>query len=54
MNIDVRYKTKIGVFWNFIEKFFLQIVSFVLNIVLARLLSPEDYGVVSLLTIFIT
>lgn len=54
MNIDVRYKTKIGIFWNFIENFFLQIVSFVLNIVLARLLSPEDYGVVGLLTIFIT
>lgn len=54
MNIDVKHKTKIGVFWNFIEKFFLQIVSFVLNIILARLLSPEDYGVIGLLTIFIT
>ena len=40
--------------WKFGERFLAQIVSFVVSIVLARMLMPEDYGVISLILVFIT
>ena len=43
-----------GVFWTMGERCIAQIVSFVVSIVLARLLSPTDYGVVAILLIFIS
>lgn len=41
-----------GVAWRFAERFGAQLVSFIVSIVLARLLSPEDYGIIALITIF--
>lgn len=43
-----------GVFWKFAERIGAQLVSLVVSIVLARLLSPSEYGSVSLVTVFIT
>ena len=43
-----------GMFWRFGEKITAQIVSLVVSIVLARLLMPDDYGVVAIVNIFIT
>lgn len=40
--------------WKFAERITAQIVTFVVSIVLARILDPSDYGVVSLVTVFIT
>ena len=37
--------------WRFAERCGAQGVSFVVSLVLARLLTPEDYGVVSSITI---
>lgn len=42
-----------GAKWAAIEKFSLQIIQFGLGIILARLLSPSDYGTVGMLGIFI-
>lgn len=42
-----------GMFWTFSERMAAQIVSVVVAIVLARLLTPTEYGTVSLVTIFI-
>lgn len=39
--------------WSFLERVSTQIVGFAIGIVLARLLTPHDYGVVGLITIFI-
>lgn len=39
--------------WSLIEKFSTQIVGFAIGIVLARLLTPNDYGIVGITTIFI-
>lgn len=39
--------------WNFAEKLSTQGTSFIIGIVLARLLSPEDFGIVGLASIFI-
>ncbi len=43
-----------GVFWVLLEKFGVQAVHFVVTLVLARLLTPDDYGTVALLSIFIS
>ena len=39
--------------WKFAERFTAQVVSFVVSLVLARLLLPDDYGVVALVLVFI-
>lgn len=43
-----------GVVWKLMEKVGGQFVQFIIQIVLARLLLPEDYGIIGLVTIFIT
>lgn len=43
-----------GVFWVLLEKSGVQAVHFVVTLVLARLLTPNDYGTVALLSIFIS
>lgn len=40
--------------WRFAERCGAQGVAFVVSLVLARLLSPEDYGTIALVTVFIT
>ncbi len=42
-----------GVLWSAIQKFGISILSFISNIVLARLLTADDYGCLGLLAIFI-
>ena len=39
--------------WRFLERFGAYIVSFVVSIVLARILDPETYGTVAIMTVFI-
>lgn len=41
-----------GLFWKLLERFSVQGVQFVLQIILARLLAPEHYGVLSIMLIF--
>ena len=43
-----------GTFWSSIERFSTQIVQFVLTIIMARLLTPNDYGLIGMLAIFIS
>lgn len=42
-----------GIFWKFGERICAQGVSFLVSIVLARLLLPSEYGIVSLIIVFI-
>lgn len=42
-----------GLFWRYGEKLGAQGVQFILTIILARLLSPSDYGMIALITVFI-
>lgn len=43
-----------GVFWSSVQRFGTMILSFISNLVLARLLSPEDFGTVGMLLFFVT
>lgn len=47
-------KAKLGVFWTAMERFFSQFVQFGVGIFLARLLDPSDFGVIGVLTIFLS
>lgn len=49
---ELKEKTLSGVKWNAIGRFSTQGVSFVISILLARLLSPSDYGVLGMIAIF--
>lgn len=50
---SVKEATLSGAKWGAIEKFSVQGIRFVLGIIMARLLAPGDYGVISMLTVFI-
>lgn len=55
MDNNTEFKKKIfsGVIWRFLERCGAQLVSFVVSIVLARMLMPEEYGVIAILLVFI-
>ncbi len=50
---DVKLKVVTGLFWTFGERIIAQGVSFVVSIVLARLLMPKEYGVIAMVMVFI-
>lgn len=41
-----------GFIWRFAERCGAQLVSFIVSIILARILAPEDYGTIALVTVF--
>lgn len=47
-------KVMSGLAWKFGERFTAQIVTFVITVVLARILMPSDYGAISLMMVFIS
>ncbi len=50
---DLKQKTIKGVSWSFVEQILTRGVNFVIGIILARLLSPTDYGLVGMFGVFI-
>lgn len=48
----LKLKTLSSIIWKFMERILAQGVSFVVTIVLARILVPDDYSVVSIVTVF--
>ena len=49
----LKNKTAKGVGWSFIDNISSSGISFLVSLVLARILSPEEYGIMAMLTIFI-
>ena len=56
LNIKNNKKNSVlgGLIWSFGERITAQLVSLVVSIVLARLLSPDHYGIISIVAVFIT
>lgn len=50
---NLKQKTVSGMIWSAVQKFGNMGISFVSNIVLARMLTPDDYGCIGMLAIFI-
>ncbi|WP_051910458.1 lipopolysaccharide biosynthesis protein [Carnobacterium pleistocenium] len=55
-NQSNKMKSKVfsGIIWTFLERTASQSVTLILSIILARLLSPDEYGVISIVMIFIS
>lgn len=51
---NIKKKSVNGVVWTFIEGASIKVIQFVMSIIMARLLMPEDYGVVAIIFVFIT
>lgn len=49
---NLKEKTINGVVWSAIDRFSSQGIQFIFNILIARVLLPDDYGVVAMLSIF--
>ncbi|MBR4677201.1 MAG: lipopolysaccharide biosynthesis protein [Bacteroidales bacterium] len=55
MNFDnLKSQAIHGTIWSFVERFSTQAVHFALTIIMARLLTPNDYGLIGMLAIFIS
>jgi O-antigen/teichoic acid export membrane protein len=54
MKDSFKGKVLSGLFWQYFQRIANQLVHFVVSIILARLLLPEDFGVVALIGVFIT
>ena len=54
MEDRVKVKTVSNFIWRFAERTAAQLVSFAVSIILARILAPEAYGTVALVTVFTT
>ena len=52
--ISLKKATISGTLWKFSERILAQLVNFIVSIVLARLLMPSDYGIIVLVSVFIT
>ncbi|MCO5723330.1 lipopolysaccharide biosynthesis protein [Robiginitalea marina] len=52
--MSLKDKTINGVFWALSQQFSIQLINFIVQIVLARLLLPEHFGLIAMIQIFIT
>lgn len=50
---DTKEKVLAGLFWTFGERILAQGVSFILSIILARILLPSEYGIIAMVMVFI-
>ena len=51
-NNQLKHKALNGVIWTSIQRFMTIFIQFISGIVLARLLTPDDYGCIGMLSIF--
>lgn len=52
MTSELKEKATRGVLWNMIEQLGIQGIKFILGILLARLLSPSDFGLIGMVSVF--
>ncbi len=50
---NIKNKVLSGVVWKFAERILSQGVTFVVSLVIARILLPEDYGMIAMISVFI-
>ena len=54
MEENLKQKTFSGLIWQYAEKCGTQVVGFIVSVIVARILTPADYGLVGLITVFIS
>lgn len=53
-NSLLKERTIKGVAWSALQKYSTTVIGFISSIILARLLSPDDYGIIGMLAIFMS
>ena len=51
---SIKSKVISGIFWQYAQRLSAQIVQFIVSLILARLLLPEDFGTIAIIGVFIT
>jgi len=51
--MSLKQKTITGLAWSFVDQFANRGISFIVGIILARILSPREFGLVGMITVFI-
>ena len=51
--MSLKKKTISGLFWSFFDNFFYLLIQFVIGIILAKILSPKEFGLIGLITVFL-
>ena len=51
---DIKQKATSGMFWTAVQKYSIMAINLISGIILARLLEPEDYGIIGMLAIFMS
>lgn len=51
--MSIKQKTVSGILWSSVDNLVNQGITFIVGIILARLLSPEEFGLIGMITIFI-
>lgn len=51
---DIRQQSLAGIKWGAVQQFSSQFIHFVLGLLIARILLPEDYGIIGMLAIFMS
>lgn len=49
----IRHRTMHGILWSAIERFSVQFIQLLVQVLIARILSPEDFGIIGMLAIFL-
>ena len=49
----LKEKAVTGIFWSFSDSMVTQITQFIVGLILARILSPDEFGLVGMITVFI-
>lgn len=50
---DIKQTVTVGLFWKFAERIGVQLVQFIIQMILARLLLPEDFGTIAIINVLI-
>ena len=50
--MSLKQKTISGVFWTFSQQFSVQLINFLVQIVLARMLAPAEFGLLAMIAVF--
>lgn len=51
---SLKNRTLIAILWNAVQRYGAMLISLATNVVLARLLSPDEFGIVGLMTVFVS
>ena len=52
--MSLKRKALTGIIWTFVQQFSLQGVGFLVSIILARLLMPKEFGLIAMISVFIS